>query len=270
MSSNTSEKRSNSLTSMEAMIFNANQVLTDALRPSIRGIPKGYFETCAGICIMSTIQAGFIFSGSVGTGIFMKRHLDNTWSNPVAVGITGVGFGFLLGANLKDVVLFLPDDASVQTLFTRGVELSAQSNVTAVIGREFEGAIGASTSGTSAIVSIAYSKGAFLGASMQGGVVGPRNKANEAFYNQPADPAAIIDGRIPVPLEKQHKTLLDDVKAKLVKCARGESEVPGAADEAKAEAALREANQASEVVNRIHASEVVQVDIEAEAVKEKV
>eukprot|EP00529_Nitzschia_sp_RCC80_P028665 CAMPEP_0113494430 /NCGR_PEP_ID=MMETSP0014_2-20120614/29102_1 /TAXON_ID=2857 /ORGANISM="Nitzschia sp." /LENGTH=265 /DNA_ID=CAMNT_0000388321 /DNA_START=87 /DNA_END=884 /DNA_ORIENTATION=+ /assembly_acc=CAM_ASM_000159 len=261
-------KRSKNLTSMEVMIYNANQVLTDALRPSLRGVPKGYFQTCAGVAIISTIQAGLIFSGSVGTGILMKRNLDGSWSNPVAVGMTGVGFGFLVGANLKDIIVFFPDDESIQTCFKSGVELSAQSNITAVVGREFEGAMGVSGSGTSAVVSIAYSKGAFIGASMQGAVVGPRHKANEIFYGQPADPVAIMDGKIPIPTEKENTTLLSDVKTKLTKCANGESEVPGAAEEQKNESALQHAEQASEAIGSIHAEEVTHVDIEAEAKKE--
>jgi lipid-binding SYLF domain-containing protein len=51
--------------------FEANHVLQTALNPGIRGIPKGFLVNCAGICILSTVQAGFIFSGAVGSGIFM-------------------------------------------------------------------------------------------------------------------------------------------------------------------------------------------------------
>ena len=264
MSPSDNDKRP-ALTSVEGMIWNANQVLTNALNPGLRGIPKGYFTSCAGICIMSTVQAGFIFSGSVGTGIFMKHNLDGTWSNPVAVGMTGVGFGFVFGANLKDVLLFMPDDASVQTLFGAGVELSAQSNVTVAVGREFDGSLGVSASGTSAVVSIAYSKGAFIGLSMQGGIVGPRTKANEAFYGPGnGDPARIVDGQIPFPLDRH--TLIDDVKAKLTKCAKGESELPGDADKEKAAAALAHAERAAEDVNS--SAEVVHVNIETEAAKD--
>lgn len=264
MSPSDSEKRDN-LTSVEGMIWNANQVLTNALNPGMRGIPKGLFKSSAGICIMSTVQMGFVFSGSVGTGIFMKRNDDDTWSSPVAVGVTGIGFGIVLGINMKDVLLFLPDEASIQTMFQKGAELSAQTNLTAGVGREFDGALGASGSGTSAIISIAYSTGAFIGMSMQGAVVGPRPKANEAFYGAGnTDPAKIIDGQIPFPSEKH--TLIDEVKAKLAKCARGETEVPGAADKAKADAALPHAEEAAAKVNS--SSDVVHVNIEEEAAKE--
>lgn len=118
--------------------------------------------SCAGVVIMSSIQAGFMFSGSVGTGIFLKRHMDGKWSQPVACGMAGVGAGFQIGVAQKDVIIFLPDDDSVQTLFSKGVTMGAHSDVTIGVGREFEGGVGASGSGMSTILSIAYTKGAFV------------------------------------------------------------------------------------------------------------
>jgi len=54
-------------------------------------------------------QLGFIFSGNVGTGIVMLKSPDGTFNQapPCAVGLTGVGFGLLAGASVKDVVMFL-------------------------------------------------------------------------------------------------------------------------------------------------------------------
>ena len=116
--------------------------------------------TCAGICIFNTVQAGFIFSGAVGTGIFMKRNLDGSWTNPVAVGVTGVGFGLLIGGNVQEVIVFMPDDESVQAFFKTGLALGTQSNVTLGVGRDFGGSVSASTAGTATTISISYSKGA--------------------------------------------------------------------------------------------------------------
>jgi lipid-binding SYLF domain-containing protein len=239
----------------------ANHVLQYALNPGIRGIPKGYFMTCAGICILSTVQAGFIFSGSVGTGIFMKRELDGSWSNPVACGITGVGFGLVVGATLKDVIIFMPDEMSLQTFFSSGAQLGAQANVTVGVGREFEGGVGGSASGTSAIISIAYTKGAFVGATMEGAIIAPRTGANEAFYGFGMTNASeIIEGKIAFPTHKQ--TMMAEVKDKLGKLAMGLSELPGEEEKKKAEAARAEADKAAE-----SAQDVVEVDAQAEAAK---
>jgi lipid-binding SYLF domain-containing protein len=191
----------------------------------------------------------------------MKHQMDGSWSNPVACGITGVGFGIVIGATMKDVIIFMSDDASVQTFFSKGVKLGAQSNVTVGVGREFEGGFGGSASGTSLVVSIAYTKGAFVGATMEGALIGPRKGANETFYGPGmTDASDIIEGNIQFPTNKQ--TMMAEVKDKLGKLAMGLSELPGEEENKKAEAALTEADKAAEA-----AQDVVQVDAQAEAAK---
>jgi lipid-binding SYLF domain-containing protein len=86
--------------------FPANHVLEQALKPGIQGLPKNLFEDCLGVVMVSIIEAGFIFSANVGTGIVLLKQADGTFSQsaPCAVGLTGVGFGLLAGASVKDVV----------------------------------------------------------------------------------------------------------------------------------------------------------------------
>lgn len=225
----------------------ANHVMTYALDPGIRGIPKGYFMSCAGVVVMSCLQAGFMFSGSVGTGIFMKRDMEGNWSNPVACGMAGVGVGFQIGATSKDVIIFLPDDESVQALFSKGVKMSAQSDVTVGVGREFEGGVSASGSGVSSMISMAYTKGAFMGASMEGALISPRRGANEAFYGPGnGDPDAIIEGRVAFPIDKV--TMFGELKDKLEKLSQGVSEKIGEAEAKKAEQAAIEADKIADSI----------------------
>jgi lipid-binding SYLF domain-containing protein len=244
----------------------ANHVLEYALNPGIRGIPKGFFMDCAGICIMSLVEVGFMFSGSVGTGIVIAKNDDGSWSCPVACGLTGVGFGIVLGAAAKDLIIFMADKASLQTFFSTGLKLAGQTNVTVGVGRDFEGSFGASASGMSSTLSIAYSKGAFISCILEGAVVAPRKACNEKFYGltgvQPAD---IIDGKITFPSNKN--TLMPNVLDKLGKLAQGLTEVPGGAEKQKVEAAKAEADKASEEINK--GDDVVEIDAQAEAAKGK-
>lgn len=248
---------------MEGMIWNANKVLTQALDPGVRGINKAFFMDCAGIAIVSMVQVGAIFSGTVGSGIFLKHNPDGTWSNPVAVGMSRVGFGLLFGAQIKDVIIFMPDDKSVETFFSTGAEISDQLNLTIAVGREMDGTLGVSGTGLSANLCVAYTKGAYAAIAVEGAVVGPRTKTNTHFYGE-EDPQKIVYGGIPFPADKV--TLIDDVKAKLSKCAAGLSEKPGEGDKAKVEAALDHANAAgAQAPSHDH---VVIVNAEEEAAKE--
>lgn len=240
------------------MIWNANHVMTYALDPGLRGIPKGYFMSCAGVVILHSVQAGFMFSGSVGTGIFLRRGLDGKWSNPVACGVASIGAGFQIGAAMKDVIIFLPDDESVQTLFSKGVTVGAHSDVTIGVGREFEGGMGASGAGMSAIISMAYTKGAFMGASMEGAFVSPRRGANEAFYGPGnGNPKDIIEGKVLFPSHKV--TMMEELTDKLEKACQGISEKIGDAEAKKAEQAAAEAEKAAATV-KTTASDIVEFD----------
>jgi lipid-binding SYLF domain-containing protein len=210
--------------------------------------------SCAGVVIVSAVQAGFMFSGSVGTGIFLKHGMDGSWSNPVACGMAGVGAGLQIGAITKDVIIFLPDDASVQTFFSKGVSVGAHSDVTIGVGREFEAGLGVSGSGSSTVISIAYTKGAFIGASMEGAFVSPRRGANEAFYGPGnGDPAGIIEGTIQFPTQKI--TMMAELLEKLQKLSQGLTEKIGEAEKAKAEQAAAAAEKAGDTV-RTNASDI--------------
>ena len=106
---------------MEGMIWNANHVLDSALDPKTNGIPRDLFKQCKGIVLLSVIEAGFCFSGNVGTGVVMARAEDGSWSPPSAVGLAGVGFGFMFGAETKDILILIMDSNTlkVRTTFSR-------------------------------------------------------------------------------------------------------------------------------------------------------
>jgi lipid-binding SYLF domain-containing protein len=55
------------------MIWNANHVLDQALSPDTPGIPRGMIKNCKGIILLSVVEAGFIFSGNVGTGVIIGK-----------------------------------------------------------------------------------------------------------------------------------------------------------------------------------------------------
>jgi lipid-binding SYLF domain-containing protein len=260
-------KKRPGLTSMEGMIWNANHVLEQALSPGLRGIPKGFFMDSAAICIMSLVEAGLIFSGSVGTGILMQKNDDGSWSAPAACGLSGIGYGIMIGAALKDVIIFIPTKADLKSFFTAGLKLGAQSNLTlGPFGRDYEAALAAGPSGLRSTIAISCSKGAFLGLSLEGAVVAPRRKANSKFYNNPgATPEAILGGQVSIPADKI--TMLQEVVDKLGKLAAGMTEVPGAAEKEKAEKAKEEADKMAKETQE--EEDVIEVDVKAEAEKEQ-
>jgi SH3 domain-containing YSC84-like protein 1 len=237
------------------------------LRPGIAGIPKELFQDCLGIVMISIVEAGFIFSGNVGTGIVVHKKPDGSWSPPCAVGITGMGFGLLAGASVKDVLMFLVDEESVQAVTSEnGLRVGAQFELTLGIGRTAKGDFDFTSRGVGVPISLAFSKGVFGGFNLEGSVVGARHNVNKTFYGKDCTPRDIlIEGRCTVPEGKV--TLLPEVYEKLSKLAQGAVLEPDAAALEKKAAAHSHAEKASEEVNKTD-PDVVQVDAAAEAEKE--
>jgi lipid-binding SYLF domain-containing protein len=97
--------------------------------------------------------------------------------------------------------------------------------------------------GFGTVHSVAFSKGAFLGLSVEGSVVGARNKVNQQFYGRTdLTSADLLNGAVEVPTDKV--TVLDDVYAKLRKLSAGSvvsvpASVPGAPIESLKESDIR-------------------------------
>ena len=82
-------KRPKNPITMEGMIWNANHVLTAVLHPNTLAFPRSLFERdLKGVVLLTTVEAGFIFTGNVGSGILLA-HRNGKWSPPCAVGLSG-------------------------------------------------------------------------------------------------------------------------------------------------------------------------------------
>ncbi len=57
-----------------------------------------------------------MFSGNVGTGVVIAHKTDGTWSPPSAIGLAGIGFGFMIGAEIKDIVIIVMENTTLDTL----------------------------------------------------------------------------------------------------------------------------------------------------------
>lgn len=255
-------------------MYVANHVLEEALKPGSNGMPKGLFHAdLKGIMIISVVQAGFIFSGNVGTGILLAKQqqqdggVSSSWSPPCAVGLTGVGWGFLVGASVRELLVFMYDYGSLAAASSdTGLKLGGQAELTVgPFGRSAQVSVDVSGKGIGGTVAVAFSKGAFVGLSIAGSVVGCRSAANQAFYGDAVSPQDILSlGRVAIPENKV--TLMNEVYDKLNKLAAGTVVEPTADDDAKKSTAKSAADAAAAAVNQ--ATDVVQVNAAEEAAKE--
>ena len=161
-----------------------------------KGIPSRVLRRAHGLAIISVVKAGFIFSGKGGEGVVVAR-TGHGWSGPSFIGTGGAGWGPQIGAEVTDFVIVLNSERAVRA-FSKGgnVTLGADASVAAgPIGRAAE----ADVTPRAAIYTYSKSKGLFVGASLEGAVIGTRKGANERYYGRPVTADNILHGRVSAP-----------------------------------------------------------------------
>jgi lipid-binding SYLF domain-containing protein len=126
------------------------------------------------------IKASLIFGGEGGNGVFVTRRADGGWSPPAFYSLGAGSAGFQLGYQEATVVLFFMNRAAVMSAVDHGITLGSDVSVAA-------GTIGDSGSDTakstaSDVYQLVDVGGLFAGVSLDGTVVGARERFNAAYY----------------------------------------------------------------------------------------
>ena len=213
---------------MLGMVWNANYALEQALDPNTKNVPRELFEKCHGIVLMSTVKAGVVFTGNVGTGIMMAKTEDGNWSPPVSVSSVGYSFGAILGKRDDDILIFIMDKKSMEEFVkmpqTR-MGVTAALNIGRFGGQVSQG-LELPNKGT---ITVSFSKGIFTGGGIDVGTLETtRDEVNETFYKQKAKASQILfkKGAVTIPEE----SMVPDIHEKLQWLAEGKTWTPGAED----------------------------------------
>ena len=164
-------------------------------------IPLELIKGARGLLFLTVVKAGFILGGRGGTGLVISRLPDNSWSAPSAVGLAGISWGFMAGADVTDYVIILNSEDALMPFTSRvQVNVGLELEVTAgPIGRVACAEAMLSEAGFAPTFSYSHSRGALVGASLEGSVVFPRDGVNHRFYGMPLSPADLLSGRVPRP-----------------------------------------------------------------------
>lgn len=162
-------------------------------------------------------------------------------------------------------MVFIFDEETVMAIAGRGIALGAQGELTlGPCGRAADLALNLSQEGVGSTAAIAFTKGLFAGVSLEGAMVGARNKVNQTFYKKPYTPLHILyEDNIELP----GGTLMPDVYAKLNKLMKGDTHETSQEEDELVEAAREEAHRLGEAA-AADDSDVIRVDAKAEAEKE--
>jgi len=159
-------------------------------------LPDTVFTGCKGLVFLSTVKAGYIWSGRFGSGLIVARLEDGSWSAPSAIGCVGVGYGAQAGLQFTDMVIVLRDQNALNSFVQMG-------NIT--FGAELALAVGpwgrSAEAGVAATCSFHYSfsksRGLFGGLSLEGLIIMEHRKTNTKCYGQGVTAKQILSGAVP-------------------------------------------------------------------------
>ncbi len=179
-------------------IQTAEDVLRDLLATPDHQVPEELLEKARCVAILpGVIKGAFGWGGKHGRGVLSCRGGEHGWSAPVFVRISGGSFGFQIGVQSADVVLFLMSERSMKSLLKSQFTLGGDVSVAAgPLGRSAEASTDARFQAE--IYSYAKTRGLFAGISVEGSRLAPHRKSMIRYYGRPLSARALlIDHEMP-------------------------------------------------------------------------
>jgi SH3 domain-containing YSC84-like protein 1 len=135
------------------------------------------------------IRAGFILGGEGGSGVLLA-HNGGQWSPPCFYGVGGGSIGLQIGGEVSRFMLIIMSDKALNAVMTDEFKLGASAGIAVVtLGA---GGEAATTPTGGDIYALAESKGLFGGVALDGTVMSPRGRWNQAYYHHRASVRDIV------------------------------------------------------------------------------
>jgi len=183
---------------LAARVVRSLEVYHEMGKTPDRAIPESLLKDCKCIAIFPhVIKGAFIFGARHGRGVVTCRNPKGEWSPPAFFTLSGGSWGFQIGAEASDVVLFFMTERGAKSLLESKFTLGGKLGVAAgPVGRTAEASTDLKLNAE--IYSYARSKGLFAGISLEGARLTMDEKSIEKYYGEPVETRAILfDHRVP-------------------------------------------------------------------------
>jgi lipid-binding SYLF domain-containing protein len=177
---------------LDSRLRNAAAVYKELLGAEDREIPEALLGKCRCVAVIPRVIKGAIGWGARhGSGAISCRESGGAWSPPVFLKLTGGSFGFQIGAEASDVVLFFMTDRGARSLLESKFTLGGTVGIAAgPLGRTAEASTDLKLDAE--IYSYAKSKGLFAGVSLEGARLAPDTGAIKRYYGKTVSPEALL------------------------------------------------------------------------------
>lgn len=200
--------------SMQPQVNQSAATLKAFISGSNPEISPKVIKAAKGLVIMKITRGGFIFTGSSGDGVIVKRltggWFHSGWSGPAALSTSGAGFGLQAGGEAIELVLVLTNDAAVNE-FSQETEIKFGGEIKGTAGPD-SSTISDNWTPTAPVYIYSRSDGLFGGLSVKGTVFEPEPMLNLNYYGKAVTAREILNGKVKAPAEA--KVLLDVLKGK--------------------------------------------------------
>jgi SH3 domain-containing YSC84-like protein 1 len=184
-------RRSSELQSATEVIQHMSSTAPD------KGIPREVFEGAKCLAVIPKLVKGaFVVGGEHGTGVATCRASGNSWSAPAPFSVSGISWGPQIGGKSTGVVMFIMNDQGMKDLLAGHLKVGADVSAAAgPVGRQASAEAG----WKAGILTYSSSKGAFVGASLNGAELHQDSRATKEWYGREISFKDILQGNTQPP-----------------------------------------------------------------------
>ncbi len=157
------------------------------------GVPQSVMDSAKCVAVIPKMMKGaFVVGGEHGNGVATCR-VGSGWSSPAPFSVSGISFGPQIGGKSTDLLMFVMNDQGMNQLLSGHFKVGGDVSAAA-------GPVGRSASADAgykaAILTYSNSKGAFIGASINGAELNQDKKATRDWYGKDIPIKEILTGQV--------------------------------------------------------------------------
>ncbi len=192
-------------------IDRSESIIKYMMRSPDVSIPRHFLKDAYAVIFLRQYKAGFVLGAKGGNGIILaKDKATGEWSPPAFVATAEGSFGFQIGGKMLDAILLVMNEEGLTLLLKSPLKIGGEVSIAAgPVGREAGAKAGLPATG---ILIYSRARGAFIGASFEGGIIVSDADANNLFYGIDGINAReiLLEGRVKMPEEAV--SLIDTIK----------------------------------------------------------
>jgi lipid-binding SYLF domain-containing protein len=170
--------------------YTVERVAKDAdVGPNVRSLIR---RAKAVMIFPNVLKGAFFFGAEGGNGVLVARNAQGDWGYPAFYTMGSASFGLQIGGQSQEILLLIMSERGLSSVLHNEVKLGA--DISAAAGPMGIGAEASTTTNLRAdIYSFSVNQGAFIGASVEGAVIHPRDNKNHNYYgDKKATPESIV------------------------------------------------------------------------------